>query len=37
MIRLFVYGTLKRGGSNHAQLAGQKFIAEAHTMPGYTL
>jgi gamma-glutamylaminecyclotransferase len=37
MPRLFVYGTLKRGGSNHARLAGQKFIAEAHTMPGYTL
>ncbi len=37
MPRLFVYGTLKRGGSNHARLAGQKFLAEAHTMPGYTL
>jgi len=37
MPRLFVYGTLKRGGSNHAQLAGQKFLGEAHTMPGYTL
>jgi gamma-glutamylaminecyclotransferase len=37
MSRLFVYGTLKRGGSNHARLAGQKFLAEAHTMPGYTL
>jgi gamma-glutamylcyclotransferase (GGCT)/AIG2-like uncharacterized protein YtfP len=37
MPRLFIYGTLKRGGSNHARLAGQKFLAAAHTMPGYTL
>ena len=37
MSRLFIYGTLKRGGRNHVQLAGQKFLAEAHTMPGYTL
>ncbi len=37
MTRLFVYGTLKRGGSNHAQLAGQHFLGEAHTVLGYTL
>lgn len=37
MPHLFVYGTLKRGGSNHGQLAGQKFLGEAHTTPGYTL
>ena len=36
-MRLFVYGTLKRGGSNHAQLAGQKFLGEARTAHGYTL
>ena len=37
MPHLFVYGTLKRRGSNHGQLAGQKFLGEAHTTPGYTL
>lgn len=37
MTRLFLYGTLKRGGSNRRQLAGQKFLGEAHTPPGYTL
>ena len=37
MTRVFVYGTLKRGGRNHAYLAGQKFIGEARTSPGYTL
>lgn len=34
---VFVYGTLKRGGSNHHLLAGQKFIAVAHTEPVYKL
>jgi gamma-glutamylaminecyclotransferase len=34
---LFVYGTLKRGGSNHAQLAGQTLLGEARTSPGFTL
>lgn len=34
---LFVYGTLKRGGSNHAQLAGQRRLGPARTGPGYTL
>ncbi len=37
MPRVFVYGTLKRGGSNHAMLAGQRFLGEARTTPGYTL
>jgi len=37
MTRVFVYGTLKRGGSNHALLAGQKFLGEARTPPGVTL
>ena len=31
MTTLFVYGTLKRGGSNHAHLAGQKFLGPART------
>lgn len=37
MTTLFVYGTLKRGGSNHAFLAGQKFLGEARTQAGFTL
>ena len=34
---LFVYGTLKRGCSNHHFLTGQEFIGEAQTAPGYRL
>lgn len=34
---LFVYGTLKRGCSNHAHLAGQRFVGTARTHPGYSL
>ena len=34
---LFVYGTLKRGCSNHGQLAGQTFVGVARTPPGYRL
>jgi len=34
---VFVYGTLKRGFSNHRQLAGQKFVGEARTTPGFSL
>lgn len=34
---LFVYGTLKRGGTNHGQMAGQRFVAEARTIPGYRM
>jgi gamma-glutamylaminecyclotransferase len=37
MTQVFVYGTLKRGYRNHHWLAGQKFVSEARTMPGYTL
>src|SRR3989442_236162 len=37
MTRVFVYGTLKRGGANHAFLAGQKFLGDARTAPGFTL
>jgi len=36
-LRVFVYGTLKRGGTNHHYLLGQKFLTEARTQPGYTL
>ena len=37
MQRIFVYGTLKRGCSNHAFLAGQTFVGEAQTQPRYRL
>ena len=35
--RIFVYGTLKRGGCNFRHLAGQDFISEARTEPRYHL
>lgn len=34
---IFVYGTLKRGGSNHLYLKGQAFVGEARTEPGFRL
>lgn len=34
---VFVYGTLKRGGSNHHLMAGQQFVATAKTQPVYKL
>lgn len=37
MTTVFVYGTLKRGGSNHAFLAGQRYLGAARTAPGFTL
>ncbi len=37
MTRVFVYGTLKRHGANHAFLAGQKFLGVARTAPGFAL
>jgi gamma-glutamylaminecyclotransferase len=37
MTRIFVYGTLKRGGANHFILAGQQFLGPALTPPGFTL
>ena len=36
-MRLFVYGTLKRGHSNHGYLRGQQFIGMAMTHPRYRL
>lgn len=37
MTTVFVYGTLKRGGSNHLFLTGQRYLGEARTVPGFTL
>lgn len=37
MREIFVYGTLKLGGSNHSFLASQRFIGPARTCPGFTL
>jgi gamma-glutamylaminecyclotransferase len=34
---LFVYGTLKRGAKNHRHMAGQRFVGESRTIPGYEL
>jgi gamma-glutamylcyclotransferase (GGCT)/AIG2-like uncharacterized protein YtfP len=34
---LFVYGTFKRGGARHHNLAGQRFLGEARTAPYYAL
>jgi gamma-glutamylcyclotransferase (GGCT)/AIG2-like uncharacterized protein YtfP len=36
-VRLFVYGSLKRGGRHHDQLAGAVFLGPATTLPGYRL
>ncbi len=37
MSLVFVYGTLKRGGSNHGHLVGQSYLGDAHTAPGLCL
>lgn len=37
MTRVFVYGTLKRGGENHGWIEKQRFIAETRTKPLYRL
>jgi gamma-glutamylcyclotransferase (GGCT)/AIG2-like uncharacterized protein YtfP len=37
MTLVFVYGTLKSGGSNHRFLSGQAFIGAARTPAGFTL
>jgi len=37
MTLVFVYGTLKRGGANHAFLAGQSFLGNGCTAPGFRL
>ncbi len=37
LTELFVYGTLQGGGSNHGQLAGQRWVSAARTSPVYRL
>jgi gamma-glutamylaminecyclotransferase len=37
MTLVFVYGTLKSGGSNHDFLTGQTFLGASRTLPGFTL
>ena len=37
MNTIFVYGTLKQGGSNHLFLQRQKFLGDARTVPGFVL
>ncbi|HTJ79641.1 MAG TPA: gamma-glutamylcyclotransferase family protein [Rariglobus sp.] len=37
MHRLFVYGTLKRGCKNHPHIAGQTYVGDARTAPGFRL
>jgi gamma-glutamylaminecyclotransferase len=37
MTLVFVYGTLKKGGSNHRFLSGQTLMGTARTRPGFTL
>lgn len=34
---VFVYGTLKAGGSNHRFMRGQIFVGDAQTLPGFQL
>ncbi len=35
--RLFVYGSLRRGGQHHDQMRGARFCGIARTRPGYAL
>src|SRR4051812_1552324 len=35
--RIFVYGSLKKGLSNHAHLGGQRFLSDARTQPVYRM
>lgn len=34
---LFIYGTLKRGASNHTVLADQTYLGDARSVPGYRI
>lgn len=35
--RIFVYGSLRRGLSNHRYLVGQRFLGDARTTPAYRM
>jgi gamma-glutamylcyclotransferase (GGCT)/AIG2-like uncharacterized protein YtfP len=37
MTPLFVYGSLRRGGSNHRELSGARFLGETRTAANYAL
>jgi gamma-glutamylcyclotransferase (GGCT)/AIG2-like uncharacterized protein YtfP len=37
MTRVFVYGTLKRGGENHHWIEAQRFVGPARTRPVYRM
>src|ERR1700759_1705080 len=37
MMLLFVYGTLRQGAANHAELCGARFAGSAQTAPAYEL
>jgi len=36
-LRLFVYGSLRRGEPHHGELRGARFLGEFETVPGYAL
>jgi len=36
-VRLFVYGSLRRGERHHEELRGARFLGEFETEPGYAL
>jgi gamma-glutamylcyclotransferase (GGCT)/AIG2-like uncharacterized protein YtfP len=36
-VRLFVYGSLRRGRENHDELAGARYVGPARTAPRYRL
>jgi len=37
LARLFVYGSLRRGQTHHAELRGARFVAVARTLPEHAL
>jgi gamma-glutamylcyclotransferase (GGCT)/AIG2-like uncharacterized protein YtfP len=37
LVRLFVYGSLRRGHTHHGQLHGARFVAVARTLPEHAL
>jgi len=37
LVRLFVYGSLRRGHAHHAEMRGARFVAVARTLPEHAL